>query len=76
MAFFFLIYFPFFFFLRLSCLFSSCNETIIYLQYLNTELVQVLNTKVSLEVTAAAGRCMQSLLSINRVLDYYLNADK
>lgn len=73
---FFLIYFPFFFGGGLSCLFSSCNETIIYLQYLNTELVQVLNTKVSLEVTAAAGRCMQSLLSINRVLDYYLNADK
>ena len=52
-------------------LFSLRNETVIYPQYFNKELVQVLlSTKVypgvAVEVTAAAGRCMLSLLSIDR----------
>lgn len=43
---------------------------LIYPQHFNTELVQVLSTKVSpsvaVEVITAAGRCMLNLLSINR----------
>lgn len=47
-----------------------CSETVVYTQHFTTEVLRVLGTKVppsvAGEAAAAKGRCMQSLVSINR----------